>query len=128
MPALRRKAAETYKEADLLFRSRRWSGAANRAYYSLYQALVAEFVSRGKQPRDYSAPDPKYPEKWPHHTIANNCGDVGVTGEESELVSQAQALRLQADYKRDPPAEWAVESVLSSLPDLLDGLGVRIAA
>ena len=51
---MQQKARETFQESQLLFANRRYNGAANRAYYALYQALVVEFERLKKTPGDFN--------------------------------------------------------------------------
>ncbi len=121
---MKRKAATTYREAQTLVTGKQWSGAANRTYYALYQALVGEFEARGKTPADFARTDPRYPDKWPHWLVVQHCRSIGLDRKEAEVVAQAEALRVKADYQPGPVESWAVEAVLEKLPGLLDGLGV----
>ena len=121
---MKRKAGATLQDAQRLARAARWDGAANRAYYAVYQALVGEFEKRGLRAAQFAPGDPRYPEKWPHWLVVANCRAVGLDGGEAELVARAQRLRVRADYEARPVDSSEVRYLLARIPALFDGLGV----
>jgi len=128
MQTMNDKAAVTREEFLFLAREsargRFANAAANRAYYCLYQALVAEFERLGRQPSDFAQPDPRHPQKWPHHVILQNCTVVGVARREKGTVEYAWELRVKADYMPAPVLEAEIASLAQAVPPLLEALGV----
>ena len=122
---MKRKAGATLQDAQRLARAARWDGAANRAYYAVYQALVGEFEKRGLRAAQFAPGDPRYPEKWPHWLVVATCRAVGLSSREAELVSTAERLRVRADYEEGAVNSVDVQDVLTRIPSLFDGLGVR---
>ena len=121
---MKRKAGRTLDEARTLARAGLWDGAANRAYYAAYQAIVGEFEERGLRAAEFGRVDPRYPEKWPHWLVVANCRAVGLSRSEAEVVEEAERLRVRADYGPGAVDSGSVRYILSRLSAVLGGLGV----
>jgi hypothetical protein len=122
---VKRKAASTLIEAVELASHGRWSGAANRTYYALYQALVGELESRGRRPEEFAAIDPSRPG-WRHATLMNNALVAGLTGPEVTTLRDAWSLRVRADYESEPVRSEELEPVLTKARGILRALGVGL--
>lgn len=101
---------------------------ANRAYYSIYQASVAEFVALGKKPTDFGPAHPIDADHWEHGRIENNlraCPRTLQLGKDFKtLYKELRSYRQSADYGCGDPPEFAdLLSSLSSLHGALKKLG-----
>ena len=128
------KSADSYRAAVALERQNS-NGAANRAYYAIYQAIVGE-LSRAHRAEDIDPTmkerkrDPTYdgPE-WRHafcrdtNTLAKY---LNLDRMERQAVKQSWSLRVRADYLRDNVKQEEVSEVIKDLRSLLPTLGVKI--
>ncbi|HEY3325449.1 MAG TPA: hypothetical protein VGP72_33665 [Planctomycetota bacterium] len=116
------KSATTFAEADALQDLGKFDGAASRAYYSLYQALVPHFEKWYGKP---SKLDPRA-DHWTHDMIRNNCARL-VGGDGYRVVVMAFNLRIIADYRMKMcVAKRELDAVMTEIPAVLNKLGVKV--
>ena len=123
------KARKSFTEAKLLYEARNFNGAANRAYYALYQAITATFeemkLDQAKLTSKVTADEAG---KWLHETVRNNPTLAGVDRKDSEIVRTAWSLRRKADYRPDDVTELELMSVMVRIPRVLKSVGVDVYA
>ena len=119
---MKMKARATLREARLLADHGYWAGAANRAYYALYQALVARCRRRGLRPADFGHFDARDPDRWPHWIFRRHAAAAGLNRRTAALVLDAWAYRVRADYEPDPLPPMRVEGILTRVSSALAAL------
>ena len=123
---LRLRARENHAAAKLLLGEGQYNAAATRAYYALYQAIVAELEDKGRRPDEFYSPSERDKEavKWPHVTVIRiSRAAAGLEPEEQSVVRLAWEQRLQADYKPEPVQREDIEYLMGRLDGVLDSLG-----
>ena len=91
---MRHKARENFNAATRLRTAKCANAVANRAYYSYFQACMAEIDSNGlgvpthRQGYDY----------YEHRTVRNNLRGIHISGDEQDLYFELHDLRNKADY------------------------------
>ena len=119
----KQKARRTYESAEFLEGRKDFEGAANRAYYSVYQALMAKFEELGKRPDQYVDLRGE-PYTRMRHDLAQTFAKEVLAAQHVLTVSDAEDLRVQADYRVDPIIEQEFYRVFVVVPDILDSWGV----
>ncbi len=85
-----RKARETFEEIEILTSANKWSGAANRLYYSVFHAISALLIHDGFSVNTHHG----------SHAIFNlhyiKTGKLPI--EYGRLYNQLQTMREESDY------------------------------
>ena len=123
---MRQKAIMSYNETMCLIRNKSYNGAASRAYYALYQAIVAQFNEQGLDPKNFSSRGRESIGEWPHETIRNNSTLAGVDRRDVSIIKAAWELRRKADYKTDLVTWSEMEYVASGLARILKSVNVTV--
>ena|SRR5579884_3393229 len=128
------KSAESFKAAIAL-ESQNTNGAANRAYYAVYQAIVAE-LSKDHSAEDIDATikdrksDPFYDGPEWRHAFCRDGNTLtkylSLDRRERQLVKEAWNLRVRADYFLENVRPEEIANVMEGLRKLLPTLGVTI--
>lgn len=116
------------------------SGAANRAYYALYQAVTASLTSEQHKPGDYESgarrkidPVADHGPEWPHWLVRwivdHRPQDACLEAREAGTFFALHSLRVKADYKAAPvrPDELT-QALIRDLKEVLTALGVNTDA
>ena len=99
------------------------TAAASRAYYALFQAVIAEFVAEGKSPLSFSAEA----QRWRHDIVSGNlrgaikllsCKDI------KQTYKRLRASRETADYGPGSVDESDVRKNLADLRATLLHCGI----
>lgn len=84
------KAHETFEEIDILRKAGRWSGAANRVYYSVFHAVGALFIHDGLQVSRH---------KGSHALFSQHYIKTGLLpADYGRFYNNLQTLREKSDY------------------------------
>ena len=85
-----KKAHEAYEDIEILMASERWSGAANRLYYSVFHAVNALFINDGIQAGRH---------KSSHSLFSMHYIKTGLLPiDYGRLYNNLQKLREKSDY------------------------------
>lgn len=84
------KAREAFEDIEILVRSNRWSGAANRLYYSVFHAVNALLVNDGHQSSRHNGSHTLFSQHYIKTGILPS--DFG------KLYNNLQTLREKSDY------------------------------
>ena len=124
--ALKSKAQRAYRTALSVVNSDT-NSAANRAYYCLYQAIVAE-LERPEQIDAGAARAFKDDEKlkFTHSFVRNNARLAGLDGRQSRIVSVAYQFRTEADYSESELFPQDIIDLLNGIAEILECLGVNV--
>jgi hypothetical protein len=137
---LRAKAEASFQAALSLRKARNFNSAASRAYYAVYQAIVAELEAQNYRPEQIdpvmaekkAERDPtenERPEKWRHSVICGYkaLGEVLHLGyPERDAVKRAWILRVKADYEPDDVSDEQLGKVMDRLLHILPDLGISV--
>ena len=119
---MKQKALRSYDDAEFLAKAgMRFDSAASRAYYALYQAIVAALQEKKVSPGKYTDSNGKPFSRWKHEAILIACVEV-LPSQHQWDVQDAFTLRIQADYRPepvDPKETWRVLNAVDNLLDLL---------
>ncbi len=84
------KAHETFEEIEILQKASRWSGAANRVYYSVFHAVNALFINDGLQASRH---------KGSHALFSQHYVKTGLLPLDfGRFYNNLQTLREKSDY------------------------------
>lgn len=84
------RAHEVYEEIDVMRQARKWNGAANRIYYSVFHAVNALFIHDGLQVKRH---------KGSHVMFSQNYVKTGkLPMEYGRFYNNLQTLREKSDY------------------------------
>lgn len=84
------KAHETFEEIEILRNAKKWNGAANRVYYSVFHAVNALFINDGIQSTRHKAS---------HALFSLNYIKTGkLPSDYGRLYNNLQTLREKSDY------------------------------
>jgi len=126
----RRKALAAFKAAMSLCA---WNadGAANRLYYCLYLALVAEFERLGIRPETIDAGSARAAAgdirlKWTHSFVRKNGSLASLTARECPTVNDAYDLRIIADYRESDVTCDEVKQHFRNVQSILEALGINV--
>ena len=85
-----KKATETFEEIEILFNAKKWSGAANRLYYSVFHAISALLIYNKHQ---------VYSHHGSHAIFHKYFIKTGILPEEYGLLyNRLQTMREEGDY------------------------------
>lgn len=116
---LQQKAVTTLLEAEDLFDHDKFNGAASRAYYAAYLAVIGKFELDGLEPPNYDGKT-----KWPHPYVANNAGLAELERREKGVLAAAYELRITADYKPDNVKKGFVVNIIPEVRKILEVMGI----
>jgi hypothetical protein len=94
----RSKARRTLQEARILLAAGMADGAASRAYYALYQHVVARLQERGRTPASFGPVDPRNPASWSHGIVLRGARAAGLLPVDASTIRSAWEFRILADY------------------------------
>jgi len=104
--ALLDKAAQSAKSARLLLEHGDTDGAANRAYYAMFDAARAALAATGREP-------PRTHRGLISAFSLHLVKDGTIPVEHSRDLNHAERLRLIADYLGDPIERDAVSAIIA---------------
>ena len=124
---MKTKAKSSYDAAVCLVKNSNFNGAANRAYYALYQGIVSELESlKIDQSRLTAKVSFDDADKWLHEVVRNNSTLAGVHRKDARIVRAAWMLRQKADYFKEPVTSAELEEIMERLPVILRDLNVLV--
>lgn len=84
------RAHETFEEIEVMRQARKWNGAANRIYYSVFHAVNALFINDGLQVKRH---------KGSHALFSQHFVKTGrLPLEYGRFYNNLQSLREKSDY------------------------------
>lgn len=110
-----REAEEALKDAELLFKNKRFQGATSRAYYAAFHMIQALLLTKGLEARS-------------HHGVAHLfrlhfIKTKMVEPKYSQILARAQKYREEADYSHAMEfSREQTEGTISEVKDLISGI------
>lgn len=101
-----------------------WNPATSRLYYSLFQAVVANFLGRKPPltPRDINCPT----DRWQHDCVQSACRGTLQNKTLGDVFRMAMALRERADYDpASPVSQGEFQEIEKKVRHELMQLGVE---
>lgn len=89
--ALQEKATQALSDAELLLENGSVEAAINRGYYAVFQAARAALLTKGERPKTHSG----VIQRFGYHFVRTE----QVSEETGDILTTAQSMRGQADYK-----------------------------
>ena len=128
---MKEKAARAFHEAQFLAQHAEqlpvvkegYDGAANRIYYALRHAIIAALEARKLRPEQFPDTEGKTHDRWKHAVVLIACKEV-LPSQHLWSVGEALALRVQADYRRDPVEAEDFYRISLLVDEMLTILGI----
>jgi hypothetical protein len=94
----RSKSRRTLQEARVLLAAGLADGAASRAYFALYQHVVARLEERGMTPVSFGTVDPRSPGSWRHAVVRRSARAACLLPVDVATIRHAWGFGVLADY------------------------------